>query len=131
MTTNVGIHFSSSPQDFAPKVNVHKIGQDYSFALNFDKAMFTTAFLAHEQMVILRNVLTKAIAESPLKCINPECEEVAIATCENSYCGNARFCDDHGQKGGDREGGTNPNGSPYGAHSVPSICDPCIERSRA
>ena len=34
----------------------------------------------------------------------------------------AGFCSDHGSRGGDREGGTNPNGSPYGAYAVPSVC---------
>ena len=34
----------------------------------------------------------------------------------------AGFCSDHGSRGGDRDGGSNPNGSPYGAYAVPSVC---------
>lgn len=52
-------------------------------------------------------------------CGFPNCHEKAISQCENC---DTHFCDDHGSVGGDREGGTNPNGSPYGAYAVPSCC---------
>ena len=55
-------------------------------------------------------------------CSRPGCRESGSHTCE--IC-DRRFCDDHGSKGGDREGGSNPNGSPYGAYAVPACCWNC------
>ena len=57
-----------------------------------------------------------------IECDYPECPCPAITTCDNC---DAAFCSDHGSRGGDREGGTNADGSPYGAYAVPSQCWKC------
>jgi hypothetical protein len=57
-------------------------------------------------------------------CAFPGCFEEAQHQCE--CCLESRqFCSDHGSAGGDREGGDNANGSPYGAYAVPSACWHC------
>ena len=128
MTTMVDLHAKTDPDSFKPEVRnlgIHSAAP--TFHLAFDALRHFGVFLSHDQMIDLRDALTGAIAESTVKCFEPKCEEVAVSTCE---C-DKRFCADHGQKAGDEPGGTNPNGSPFGEHSYPSICDACIERSRA
>jgi hypothetical protein len=122
MTTSVLVHARTSPEDFAPSIRILDVGKDKVFSLWIEKHGESSICLSHGQMIGLRDVLTKAIAESPLKCSVAQCEEEGESTCEN--CGK-RFCSDHGQKGGDREGGTNPNGSSYGAYAVPASCVAC------
>lgn len=54
-------------------------------------------------------------------CSYPGCQDEASHQCE---CGNT-FCSDHGTVGGDHEGGTNADGSPYGCYAVPNACWLC------
>ena len=55
-------------------------------------------------------------------CGHSLCSESAACSCD--IC-DTPFCSDHGSRGGDREGGSNPNGSPYGAYAVPGVCWKC------
>ena len=55
-------------------------------------------------------------------CRHLTCLRDAMLTCENC---DTPFCSDHGSRGGDREGGTNPDGSPHGTYAVPSCCWKC------
>jgi hypothetical protein len=55
-------------------------------------------------------------------CSKPDCDEPGLIGCE--VC-DEHFCSDHGSKGGDREGGSNADGSPHGAYAVPSVCWKC------
>lgn len=126
MIINTHIHASTTAADFAPAI--WPLSSTETFSLAFEKNRSVVVFLTHDQMITLRDVLSVAIENSPFKCGVRECEEARVTNCENC---DANFCADHGQKGGDREGGTNPNGSPHGAYAVPSICDSCMERSRA
>lgn len=57
-----------------------------------------------------------------ITCAYPDCPVPAILACE---CCETVFCSDHGTRGGDQEGGTNPDGSPHGAYSEPSACWKC------
>ena len=59
-------------------------------------------------------------------CKHVACERTGKYQCENC---DTWFCSDHGTVGGDREGGTNPSGSPYGAYAVPSVCWKCDGQS--
>lgn len=130
MNTSISIH-AKSEKVFEPTVKFigSKPEANSFFLLRLD-SFYVDVYLAHDQMITLRDALTSAIATSPLKCYAVDCEEVAVTTCENQDCA-VRFCADHGQVEHDAGGGTNPNGSPFGEHTVPSICDLCIERSRA
>ena len=56
-----------------------------------------------------------------------DCENPAVAVCEVSAKCDHAFCADHGQAGGDREGGEGPHG-PHGAYAVPSCCQICLDR---
>lgn len=125
---NVNLHLSMRPGDFGPIVNCFPDREGLvAFALTIDKDHSVSTFLSHEQLITLRDTLTEAIANSPVKCAHSsDCEEIATRTCE--ACEN-RYCEDHCTKGGDVEGGTNPNGSPHGAYAVPANCDKCRERA--
>ena len=57
-----------------------------------------------------------------ISCAYLDCPCPAILECENC---DMPFCSDHGSRGGDHEGGTNPDGSPHGAYAVPSACWNC------
>lgn len=64
----------------------------------------------------------------PMKAVEePVCQYTTCDNCGTSCCDqcNRYFCSDHGTKGGDREGGTNCHGNPYGAYAVPSRCWNC------
>lgn len=102
-----------SPEEFAPKVRPIDLGRrEWCFSLYIDKLGYARVVLSHEQMIDMRDALTK--------------EEMATRQCE--ACEN-RFCVDHCSPGGDVEGGTNPNGSPYGAYAVPAQCEQCEEKA--
>lgn len=128
MNASISIH-AKSEKVFEPTVKfiASKPEANSFFSLGLDSFYFDV-YMKHDQMITLRDVLSAAIENSPFKCGVRECEEARVTNCENC---DANFCADHGQKGGDREGGTNPNGSPHGAYAVPSICNLCVERSRA
>lgn len=121
--------YINSEKEFAPTVKYFPAEQEGNsfFALHLDR-VYIDVFLKHEQMITLRDTLTEALANSPLKCGVRECEEAIALQCESC---DGRYCADHCVKGGDRDGGTNPDGSPYGAYAVPSICDSCAERSHS
>lgn len=53
------------------------------------------------------------------QCSYTNCTELRASACEEC---NRNFCADHGTASHDRDGGSNPNGSPHGAYAVPSAC---------
>lgn len=125
MNVSINVH-ANSEKEFAPTVKFFKsaLPANHFFALHLDR-LYVDVFLTHDQMITLRDALTEALANSPLKCGVQECEEATTLQCE---CCEGMYCADHCAKGGDREGGTNSDGSPYGAYAVPSCCDACSER---
>lgn len=60
-------------------------------------------------------------------CAHTECGQDAVSCCDSC---DTSFCEEHGRKGGDHEGGEGDRG-PYGAYAVPSICWKCEERLEA
>jgi hypothetical protein len=120
MTIMAELHAKTSPENFAPAVmSLGVPPQSPSFSLTFDRLRHFGAYLSHQQMVDLRDVLTKAILQSPIKCA-AECEEEATVQCGSC---SRRYCTDHCSNGTD--------GSPYGAYAVPASCAACDERSAA